>query len=372
MNKLMKLQIQDYDWEDSHTLHEALLHASEDSNKGGAAFAFVTRSGVKLLLEDVSFLDFLENFPFLLVIGTDAITDEKVLNQLNELIKKRSNLTVKAFYHKHNDATFHPKFCWFRKKVGGVCIVGSGNLTASGLRKNWEAYSLSNVSEQEMNEIERQWNLWLVHNAEYIKDISDQEVIQKVRSNSLISKKIRKNIPPSTLSALQRENLPLDDEESDVWQFSNVDPVLIAEIPRASNRWNQANFDKDNFINFFGAIPGDNSLRILLRNINKNGSLNDIETRPSISVRSHNWRFELEAAAGIPYPRTGRPIGVFIKISNRMFLYTLHLPSSPEYHGLKSYLDRAVGLIVGNRMRRMRTDVRTLHENCPALPRSIV
>lgn len=369
----MRLQIQDYDWGDSHTLHEALLHASEYSIKGGAAFAFVTRSGVKLLLEDRSFLDFLKNFPFLLVIGTDAITDERVLNQLKELIEKRPNLTVKAFYHKRSDATFHPKFCWFRREVGGVCIVGSGNLTASGLRKNWEAYSLSNVSEQEMNEIEMQWDRWLTHNAEYIKDISDQEVIQKVRSNGLISRKIRENIPPRTLAVMQEENLSLgDDEEPDVWQFSDVDPVLIAEIPKAANRWNQANFDKDNFINFFGAIPGDNSLRILLRNVNENGSLNDIEIRPSISVRSHNWRFELEAAAGISYPRTGRPIGVFIKISNRMFLYTLHLPSSPEYHDLKNYLDRSVGLIVGNRMRRLRTDVRTLHENCPALPRSIV
>jgi hypothetical protein len=166
--------------------------------------------------------------------------------------------------------------------------------------------------------------------------------------------------------------MTLDDEESDVWKFSDDDQVLIAEIPKASDRWKQVNFDKDNFINFFGAKPDDNSLSIRLRHIDENGSLNDIEIRQCITVKSRNWRFELGAIGNMPYPRDGRPICVFIKISNSMFLYTLHLPSSPEYHDLKSYLDKYCGIFVGMKMRRIRTDVRTLHENYPTLPRSIM
>ncbi len=53
----------------------------------------------------------------------------------------------------------------------------------------------------------------------------------------------------------------------DGWQFYPDCEVLIAEIPRSGNRWKQANFDIDTFQNFFGATPGDNSQRILLRNI---------------------------------------------------------------------------------------------------------
>ena len=42
-----------------------------------------------------------------------------------------------------------------------------------------------------------------------------------------------------------------DEEDLEAWHYDKNDLVLIAEIPKASTRWNQANFDKENFINFF-------------------------------------------------------------------------------------------------------------------------
>lgn len=55
--------------------------------------------------------------------------------------------------------------------------------------------------------------------------------------------------------------------------------------------------------------------------------LGDIEIRPSVSVRSQNYRFELEAAAGLAYPDTGRPVGIFIRLSTRMFIYRIYMPN---------------------------------------------
>ena len=55
--------------------------------------------------------------------------------------------------------------------------------------------------------------------------------------------------------------------------------------------------------------------------------LSDIEVRPSVSVRSQNYRFELEAAAGLTYPNSGRPIGVFVRLSTRMFIYKIYMPN---------------------------------------------
>jgi len=105
---------------------------------------------------------------------------------------------------------------------------------------------------------------------------------------------------------------------------------LFAEIPRSGNRWNQANFDVGTFESFFGATAGDNSQRILLRNVESAKVLGDIEIRPSVSVRSRNYRFELEAAAGLTYPDTGRPVGIFIRLSTRMFIYRIYMPNMGE------------------------------------------
>lgn len=115
-------------------------------------------------------------------------------------------------------------------------------------------------------------------------------------------------------------------EESNEWNYQNNSLVLFAEIPRSGNRWNQANFDVNTFESFFGATAGDNSQRILLRNVESTRTLGDVEVRPSVSVRSQNYRFELEAAAGLPYPVAGRPIGVFIRLSTRMFIYKIFMP----------------------------------------------
>ncbi len=147
----------------------------------------------------------------------------------------------------------------------------------------------------------------------------------------------------------------------DGWQFYPDSEVLIAEIPRSGDRWKQANFDIDTFQNFFGATPGDNSQRILLRNINDDLTLSEIEVRPSVSVVSQNYRFELDAASGLPYPNDGKPIGVFIKVTTRMFLYHLYMPNQPLYKEFNEWLQTNwTGR--GDRMKRITTRVSQINE----------
>ena len=50
----------------------------------------------------------------------------------------------------------------------------------------------------------------------------------------------------------------------------DADAVLIAEIPKSGDRWNQANFDLETFRNYFGAIPG-HTQRIILTHIDSEG-----------------------------------------------------------------------------------------------------
>ncbi len=366
----MNLYLQDPTYSSTYTLHEALLNSCINSSRGGAAYAFVSLGGVKLLLEDKIFSQFMTHSKFKLIVGTDEITSEKALNQLESLTNSYSNFEVKAFYHKIANTLFHPKFCWFKKRNGGLLVLGSGNLTEKGLRRNWEAFNVIKVSETEIKNIETQWNEWIFHNSELLKSINDEEVILRVKNNAKIYRKIKKDIVPNIDSI---EEIPAldtfndDNEDIEAWQYGEFDSVLIAEIPRASNRWNQANFNKDTFINYFGATPGDNSLRILLRSIKTDSSLGDIETRPSISVKSHNWRFELKLAASLAYPDNDRPIGIFIRVSRRMFLYMIAMPNLSYYNEVISYLNSIMPLNNDN-IRRCLTDVQNLRNNCPNLP----
>ena len=68
-------------------------------------------------------------------------------------------------------------------------------------------------------------------------------------------------------------------------------------------------------------------------------SLSEIEVRPSISVVSQNYRFELDAASGMPYPSNGKPIGIFVKVTTRMFLYHLYMPGHEIYNEINDWLN---------------------------------
>ena len=157
---------------------------------------------------------------------------------------------------------------------------------------------------------------------------------------------------------------------SPVWTVSTTDRILVAEIPKASTRWKQINFDKASFQNYFGATPRGTSgtYRILLKNVDSAGTLGATEARPSVSVASHNWRFEISAASGLPYPSgTNRPYVVFSEASTRSFLYELLMPGDSRYFEVDSFVKlwkRANGM---SGIARFITDVRTIKPSTPSL-----
>ena len=117
------------------------------------------------------------------------------------------------------------------------------------------------------------------------------------------------------------------------------DEVLIAEIG-GGPRWKQVNFPVDIFENFFGARRGDNSYQIELRNIAKDGSLGEEEKRQAVSVKSQNYRFEINCAETEgDYPgNERRPIGLFIKLGGNVFLYRVLLHGDKRYEEIREYL----------------------------------
>ena len=63
------------------------------------------------------------------------------------------------------------------------------------------------------------------------------------------------------------------------------------------------------------------------------------EARSPVAPKSRNFRFELAAARGIPYPEKGVPIGLFKRVADSDFHYVLLLPGNPGHQLVTNFLD---------------------------------
>lgn len=359
------LHFQDPYFSDSYTLHEALIQSCATSIQGKGAYAFASKSGIEILFKDTVFDSLLNRGEYSLIVGIDEITNLASLEALSVIKAAKPNLTVKAFDHSNRVSLFHPKLSYFRNQDDtGNLIIGSGNLTLGGLRRNREAFSLIKLTVDELLRIEQYWNAWLLQSNALLKDIDNIDVIRKATDNQNIRRTRTRRPDEEGVIIDEIPNIGLTEIEilhQDGWQFYPDSEVLIAEIPRSGDRWKQANFDIDTFQNFFGASITDNNQRILLRNINDDLTLSEIEIRPSVSVVSQNYRFELDAASGLPYPNNGKPIGVFIKLTTRMFLYHLYMPNQTLYEEFNEWLQTNwTGR--DDRMKRITTRVNQINE----------
>lgn len=415
----MELMIQDPTYADSMRLGEALINACNMSKDGAGAFAFAEKDGIDLFLGDADFSKYIKANKYELVVGTDSITDPEAVTRLRAYCKLYKNLTVYGYVHDSRKYLFHPKITWFETSTGGLSIIGSGNLTERGLFHNVEMYSYNALSNADFIELKTDWKDWLDYSVanNLIFDIDDPIIDHAV---NLSASKKRRSLssagsaagtainPGASLSALYEMQpkitsvkMPVTAPASraaglkpkraaaviaapvpavapvtvaptinPVWTVLPTDRVLVAEVPKASARWKQINFDKASFQNYFGATPGGagGTYRILLKNVDSTGMLGATETRPSVSVASHNWRFEISAASGLPYPAGGnRPYVIFTEASTRSFLYELIMPEDlryPEVDDFVSAWKRANG---ATGIARFITDVNDIRPSTPSL-----
>lgn len=387
---------QDSNFSESLTTHEAILtmtnQAIISNSYGFGVFAFATASGISLLFEDEVFEKFLENNKFNLIVGIDEITNSNSIFKLQELEKKYNpNLKVNVFYHNNSNSLFHPKFIWFKSNGKITLLTGSSNLTEKALIRNKEAYTINEFEGESLDSFETYWDLWISQNNENFKSSSNSEVIQRASLNIFRAKEKKMN----TLEDNQvnfdidksddhdTNEIPLGDEydtdnidfidKEDVhgtWAIEDNQDVVVAEIPNNNKRWKQANFSKDIFYNFFGAsLDTDKQRRILLRNVRRRGILEKVESRNTVKVRSKNFRVELGAAGDLDYPiGEFRPIGIFVKVATRAFVYSIYMPDDIEYQNVYEYLYEYHPLEnKRNKMNRYLTKVDEIKEVCPNL-----
>ena len=112
--------------------------------------------------------------------------------------------------------------------------------------------------------------------------------------------------------------------------------ILVAEIG-AGVRWKQANFPYAIMQSYFGVNPTGNGIVSLIP-VDANGLASAPVPTQVVSVKSQNYRLELSAVSGIPYPTNGRPIAVFRKTQSGGFRYRVFFPGDPGYSLLSNGL----------------------------------
>lgn len=351
------LNIQDSNFSDVLTLDEA-FKSCVDSNCTTSiygAYAFVTIGGFDVMFSDIAQKKQIKNIN--LVIGMDGITNTACIEYLKKADERLFN--IKAYIPTTSAAIFHPKFCILANEdhSKGWLIIGSGNLTVRGIRKNQEAYTAIELFSSDLTDVIQTWDNWLGVTHQNLKQLDDEIVTLKAKKNSNMFKSsvrakgyrafvkakkqdTKKEGKQEAIRSIHEKMYFAERKDFDGWFFNIDSEVLIAEIPNGGNRWNQANFNQGTYLNYFAGSLKTSKKQVILRHVNPaSGMIEDIEHRPCVAVKSKNFRVELAAAAGLNYPKEASPIAVFINVGKRTFIYSLFMPENDYYSTLRKWVD---------------------------------
>ncbi|MEO8527699.1 MAG: phospholipase D family protein [Pseudolysinimonas sp.] len=302
-------------------------------------YAFASAQGAVATLEDPAFTDFLARGGVAeLVVGIDAVTNPAALIRLRE--HESAQVKVEVFTSARAGSIFHPKVSIFSGEASTRLIIGSGNFTVGGLRRNYEAFATVEESDVEtIAQWNSEWHHFRAHNIDRIGPIDD-EVIERARRNERIAKAARRAAREEAESAdvVVVEN---DDDvliAQDRQNLGDDRRTLVAQVPVA--RWGQVQFDQGTAESYFGLKPGS-TFAITLQGVDEFGDLQSPEARRLVfSGANGNAKIEFSTRRDqLPPPITqGRPILVVREDAPRTFVYSLFMPGDTEYTALNHWI----------------------------------
>ena len=307
-------------------------------------------------------------------------------------------------YHTSSNNIFHPKVYLFENRDIFTLIVGSNNLTVPGLVHNIECSLLikDTIDPSSVHDdFYRYWKGILDGTETHLYPLTQKLINDLYKDKIITSEELRsKRYDDGTDKKEETKKEAITFKKAKIQKYPDgfrpkrlvkvkqvktskkatkeveksvkIDnAVLIAEIPKAGSRWKQANFSQDVFEDFFGATKGDNSYKVKLTNIKKDGSLGEVTESQSVTVKSKNYRFELRCdETNLPYPSgDDRPIGLFVKEDAQNYMYQVLMPSDDAYKKIKDYLYLETANQKGRKdqMRRHIADVEAIHALYPEL-----
>jgi hypothetical protein len=325
-------------------------------------YAFATGEAVRtILVDDPIGSSVVAKEEVNILVGLDAITNVSALETLSELERKFKTFTARVFMNPYS-GLFHPKLSLFRYKDGAlVLIVGSGNLTSGGLRKNIEAYTIIYAEEGEIDGLS-EWRDFFDRQAKYILEINE-DAIEKAKKNKIVStghKPKVKEVEPEEVFE------KTDEVPEEVEEFHN-DKVLVARVPKAGGRWHQIHYNKE-IINVFFQAEADSQQRIFLKEVKEDGQLGEDEVRPLVYSKTNlNFKIEVSAKSGIDHSGSETPPIIILKeIGIRSFQYMLLMPGDKGYPPMFKLTEDYPS--IGKGVKRVLTDLKTIisyWSDCP-------
>ncbi len=347
-------------------LLEALVDAAAHAIRWRAVYAFATRGGVDLLLTDDGVEHFLKNGgKFQLIVGVDAVTNVAALQRLQEIADKTPGFEPRVFMNTA-PGLFHPKFSHFSFADGAEQLVaGSGNLTAGGLRRNFEAYVVANGK---AGEFATQLDAFIKFQTVAISEIDEAALARAAKNTvNLVKTKVAAPVGVTPPVTPPQPNVP----EGIPVLFPTVGArVLVAYVPGAGGRWTQAHLNRAVIDEFFH-VTNLKTQRVFLTGIRHNGSREQERVRPVIrSDVNENLKLEIDLGQGLQYPSAsaGKPILVFAERQLRTFDYMLLMPDDPGYTQMTAVLTNKPS--VGRGVARViitTTDLASAWPQCPLL-----
>ena len=340
-------------------LFEAIIEAARDAESCMGLFAFASRAGVDSLIGDPEIQRFLEQSTMALLVGIDAVTNRHALERLQELERQYERLSVQVFRNPTN-ALFHPKVARFDYPDGRrSMIVGSGNLTPGGLRQNFEAFSVTRAAAGEALNVSS-WQQFLTDHASHIRAIDD-EALERAAQNVMRGRR-RRDAEPELGAASAAEPIATDVE----LPVGGTDRFLVAQVPRAGDRWHQVHFNREVIERFFRVRHGTTQ-RVYLVECRQNGTFAEQEVRPCVySDANMNLKIEIASHHGAPYPDNSPPIAVYRELQARSFAYMLLMPGEPGYDATMALTENLES--VGRGLPRVMADAAAIRGVWPECP----
>lgn len=148
--------------------------------------------------------------------------------------------------------------------------------------------------------------------------------------------------------------------------LSGSELVLVAQVPRAGDRWHQVHFNVLVGERFFRVRPGE-SYPVTLEQTGFDGRLLSRKTTPLVfSEKNRNYRLEFDFGSVEKYPGQGPPILVVLELSLRIFRYVALFPGNGGYDEMAA-LNAALDS-VGRGVRRVFTTLDEVELRWPQCP----
>jgi hypothetical protein len=147
--------------------------------------------------------------------------------------------------------------------------------------------------------------------------------------------------------------------------------VLVARVPRASDRWAQVGFNAEVAHKFFRVTPGQHATVRLERISCQGSSIGAEERRLVYSKSNRNHRLEFDFSPVVAYPSEGPPILAVLEVAVRTFRYIDLMPRAAGYDEMFRLTEELP--TVGRGLRRALTtldEVELRWPGCPLRPAS--